>query len=107
MKPLRETLEHRQVIIYFAAIVVAAVVALIVPGTGVLEGTINPALALMLFVTFLQVPLADLARIFHEPVNLGGACTEHGRSMFLDRFLTSVLSFGQIAGATPPTPVTL
>jgi ACR3 family arsenite transporter len=71
MKQLRETLEHRQVIIYFAAIVVAAAVALIVPGTGVLEGAINPALALMLFVTFLQVPLADLALAFTRVRFLG------------------------------------
>src|SRR5690606_33963800 len=38
--------------------------ALMVPGMSVLEGAINPALALMLFVTFLQVPVADLGRAF-------------------------------------------
>lgn len=61
---LRNRLEHHQVIIYFAAVVVAAAVALLMPGTDTLESAINPALALMLFVTFLQVPLADLGRAF-------------------------------------------
>lgn len=63
MPSLRDRLEHHQVLIYFAAVVVAAVAAL-VPGIDALEGAINPALALMLFVTFLQVPLADLGRAF-------------------------------------------
>lgn len=68
---LRNRLEHHQVIIYFAAIMVAVVVAFQVPGTGALEGAINPALALMLFVTFLQVPLADLGRAFTRVRFLG------------------------------------
>ena len=62
---LRDRLEHHQVIIYFAA------VAFLVPGTDTLEGAINPALALMLFVTFLQVPLADLGRAFTRVRFLG------------------------------------
>lgn len=61
---LRDRLEHHQVITYFAAVIAAAAVALLVPGTAALETAINPALALMLFVTFLQVPLADLGRAF-------------------------------------------
>ncbi|MET3694172.1 ACR3 family arsenite efflux pump ArsB [Methylobacterium goesingense] len=61
---MRDTLEGQQVKIYFAAIGAAIVVALTVPGTTVLEAGINPALAFMLFVTFLQVPLAQLGRAF-------------------------------------------
>jgi ACR3 family arsenite efflux pump ArsB len=61
---VRETLETRQISIYFGIVVLAAVFALLVPRTTVLEIGINPALALMLFVTFLQVPLADLAQAF-------------------------------------------
>ena len=34
--------------------------ALTLPGAGMLEAAINPALAVMLFATFLQVPLAEL-----------------------------------------------
>lgn len=72
---LRDRLEHHQIIIYFAAVVVAAAVALLVPGTDALEGAINPALALMLFVTFLQVPLADLGRAFTRIRFLGALLT--------------------------------
>ena len=61
---MREALEENQVVIYFAAVMLAAVIAFSVPGTTVLEPAINPALALMLFVTFLQVPVSDLGRSF-------------------------------------------
>lgn len=64
MKNIREIFESHQVGIYLGAVVVAALVALLVPDTAALEGGVNPALALMLFVTFLQVPLADLGRAF-------------------------------------------
>ncbi|MDR7092143.1 MULTISPECIES: arsenic resistance protein [Cellvibrio] len=64
MQHIREKLENQQVIIYFVAVIVAAVIALMVPGMSMLERAINPALALMLFVTFLQVPVADLGRAF-------------------------------------------
>lgn len=64
MSDIRSTLEERQIPIYFGAVAVAVVTALLVPGTTALEGAINPALALMLYVTFLQVPLADLGRSF-------------------------------------------
>ena len=63
---LRDALEARQVWIYFAAVLVAAVVGHLIPGTAVLEGAINPALALMLFVIFLQVPVAALGRALRE-----------------------------------------
>lgn len=66
MQNIRETLENRQIIIYFGTAMVAAMIALMVPGTVVLERAINPALAFMLFVTFLQVPLADLRRAFTQ-----------------------------------------
>ena len=64
MQSLRESLEKHQVVIYFAAVVLAVPVALLVPGTAAFESAVNPALAFMLFVTFLQVPLADLRRAF-------------------------------------------
>ncbi len=61
---IREFLETRQIGIYFGMVVLAAIVAIGVPGTVVPESSINPALALMLFVTFLQVPFADLRKAF-------------------------------------------
>ena len=61
---LRDRLEGSQVAIYFAAVAAGAQIAVAIPGTAGWEGAINPALALMLFVTFLQVPLAELGRAF-------------------------------------------
>ena len=61
---IRVILENRQIGIYFGTVAVAGISALLLPGTTTLEAGVNPALALMLFVTFLQVPLADLRRHF-------------------------------------------
>ncbi|MCK9510300.1 MAG: arsenic resistance protein [Pigmentiphaga sp.] len=60
MEKLRGVLEARQVIIYFLAILGGAVFGLAVPAASVFEGVMNPALAVMLFATFLQVPLAEI-----------------------------------------------
>lgn len=64
MEKIRHQLEERQISIYFAAVAVAVMLAFIAQGMAKLEAWINPALAFMLFVTFLQVPLADLGRTF-------------------------------------------
>lgn len=66
MIDLRERLENQQVKIYLAAVIIAGIAAQVMPGTTVLETAINPALALMLFVTFLQVPIAELGRAFRR-----------------------------------------
>lgn len=63
---MRDRLEGSQVAIYFAAVIAGAVIAFLVPGTASWEAAINPALALMLFVTFLQVPLAELGGAFRQ-----------------------------------------
>lgn len=39
---------------------------MVVPGTTALESAINPALAFMLYVTFLQVPVAELGQAFKQ-----------------------------------------
>ncbi len=59
---LRDTLEERQVLIYFAAVLLGGFAGWLIPGTEALEAVINPALALMLFVTFLQVPVGALGQ---------------------------------------------
>lgn len=56
----QERLERHQIAIYFGAVILGFAVALAVSGTEHLEFLINPALGLMLFFTFLQVPLARL-----------------------------------------------
>lgn len=64
MALVRDVLETRQVRIYFAALLLGALTAIAIPGTTRLETAINPTLAVMLFATFLQVPLAELGRAF-------------------------------------------
>ncbi len=63
---LRDRLEGHQVLIYFAAVGLGAIIATLIDGTEKLEAAINPALALMLFVTFLQVPIASLGYAFRN-----------------------------------------
>jgi len=63
---MREMLERHQVWAYFVSVGLGALAALIIPGTEQWEGAINPALALMLFVTFLQVPVSELGKAFRE-----------------------------------------
>lgn len=56
---IRVGLEERQVAIYLGAILIGAVAGFSVPAVNALEAGVNPALAFMLFVTFLQVPLGE------------------------------------------------
>ncbi|MGE0805797.1 MAG: arsenic resistance protein [Burkholderiaceae bacterium] len=62
MQQLRDFLERHQIALYFGAVAAAAGIALARPATAALHELVNPALALMLYVTFLQVPLAELRR---------------------------------------------
>ncbi|HLU00907.1 MAG TPA: arsenic resistance protein [Burkholderiaceae bacterium] len=71
MNNLRACLERHQIPIYAASICFAIVAALLTGNTDFLEGVINPALALMLFVTFSQVPLSELGRSFARVRFLG------------------------------------
>ncbi|PZR00879.1 MAG: arsenic resistance protein [Cereibacter sphaeroides] len=59
-------LERHQVWIYFGCVALGVGVASVISGTEHLEVTINPALAFMLFVTFLQVPLAKIGKSLRE-----------------------------------------
>ena len=59
---LRDRFEQYQIIIYFLVVLLAVGAGLFVADSKNLEVAINPALAVMLFVTFLQVPLAELGR---------------------------------------------
>ncbi|PHK94085.1 arsenic resistance protein [Pseudoroseomonas rhizosphaerae] len=61
MAVTRTGLEENQVAIYFAAVVAGALMAVAAPGEA-WGAVINPALAALLYVTFLQVPLADLRK---------------------------------------------
>lgn len=64
MQTFREVLEGRQIAIYFCAVALGGLAALALPNTAGLDAAINPALALMLYATFLQVPMAELRLAF-------------------------------------------
>ncbi|RZL95573.1 MAG: arsenic resistance protein [Variovorax sp.] len=68
---LRSALETRQVLIYFAAVVLAGILAWQWPASAVMALAIDPLLAFMLFVTFLQVPLTELRRAWSNMRFLG------------------------------------
>lgn len=66
MDALRDALERQQIVIYFCAVALAGAAALFFAQTARLEAFINPALALMLYATFLQVPMTALGRAFRQ-----------------------------------------
>lgn len=64
MERYRTLLENNQIKIYFASIFFGMISGLTFNNTMIFENLINPALALMLFATFLQVPLIEIGRSF-------------------------------------------
>ncbi|MFC8729146.1 arsenic resistance protein [Streptomyces bacillaris] len=62
-----ERMEHHQVAVYLAAMALGALLGLAAPSSGPgLERLINPVLGALLFVTFLQVPAAELLRSLRD-----------------------------------------
>lgn len=74
---MRDILERQQVWIYFGCVAFGALVASTISGTEYLEQGINPALAFMLFVTFLQVPLAEIGQSFRKARFLAALLTSN------------------------------
>lgn len=66
MFKLKDWLENSQIMLYFIVIALAVITAFLLPNTTALDIAINPALAMMLFVTFLQVPLKALHHAFKQ-----------------------------------------
>lgn len=97
MADLKDRLEHHQVAIYWGAVVVAALVALGVPGAARLEAAINPALALMLYLTFVQVPLADLGRAWAQRRFLA--------ALLVSNFVAVPLLVAALLGFMPTDPL--
>lgn len=59
--------DEHQVLLYLAAIAVGGAVGLLAPGVApTLEAATTPVLALLLFATFLGVPVIDLGRAFRD-----------------------------------------
>ena len=71
---LVDRMEQHQVAIYLLAMVAGAGIGLTAPGvSAALEDAINPVLGALLYVTFLQVPVADLARSIRDARFLSAA----------------------------------
>lgn len=97
MSRTREFLEDKQILIYFGAVALAVLVAQSVPGTSTLEAAINPTLAAMLFITFLQVPIADLGRAFARGRFLA--------ALLVANFVAVPLLVAAIVQFLPPDPL--
>ncbi|MGW5054989.1 arsenic resistance protein [Actinokineospora sp. NPDC004072] len=62
-----ERMEHHQIAIYLAAMAVGGLLGWTLPAAGPgLAHAINPVLGALLYVTFLQVPAAELLRSLHD-----------------------------------------
>ncbi|WP_432087762.1 bile acid:sodium symporter [Streptomyces sp. bgisy095] len=69
-------MEHHQVAVYLAAMAAGALLGWAAPGLGPgLAHAINPVLGALLFVTFLQVPAAELVRSLRDGRFLSAAAT--------------------------------
>lgn len=66
MSQIKDTLENRQTGIYFLSMVAAAVIAAFWPTVSGVVVVLNPALAFMLFVTFLSLPLGKMLYAFRH-----------------------------------------
>ncbi|MCF7553521.1 bile acid:sodium symporter [Pseudonocardia sp. WMMC193] len=90
-------LERRQVPIYLAAIAAGLLLGLVVPGAGPgLETAINPVLGALLYVTFLQVPAAELVRSLRSGRFLG--------ALLVTDFVVVPLVVAAMVGFLPAEP---
>lgn len=90
-------LEQYQIPIYFITVVVAAFMAMLAPQLRVLEIAINPVLAVMLFATFLQVPLAKLGQVFRQFRFIG--------ALLVANFVVIPIVVAILAQFLPPDPL--
>src|SRR5690606_34808672 len=79
------------------AAAIALGVALFVPGSTMLEAAVNPALAFMLYVTFLQVPLVDLGQALKQ--------TRFMAVLLLSNFVLMPALVFALAGLLPDEPM--
>ncbi|SDG85597.1 arsenic resistance protein [Pseudonocardia oroxyli] len=90
-------LERRQVPIHLAAIAAGLLLGLVVPGAGPgLESAINPVLGALLYVTFLQVPAAELVRSLRSGRFLG--------ALLVTDFVVVPLVVAAMVGFLPAEP---
>ncbi|MBF0861717.1 arsenic resistance protein [Gluconobacter kanchanaburiensis] len=66
MESLQAALEKHQIALYFIGLLLAVSIAVLTPGVRIPPALIDPLLAVMLFATFLQVPLNELTLTLRE-----------------------------------------
>jgi ACR3 family arsenite transporter len=95
-----EWLQRRQVAVYAVSVALAVGVALGAPGTAsAVEPLINPVLAVLLYVTFLEIPFVRLRRAFTNGRFMAGA-------LGMNFLVVPVVVYG-LTRALPPEPVVL
>lgn len=99
MDNLRTLLETRQISIYFVATILALLVGIMVPQIADFQWAINPALALMLFVTFLQVPVTELKK--------GLSDLKFLTALLIANFIAIPLLIAALLPLLPPDPFIL
>lgn len=97
MKKIGNLLEARQVLIYFFAIFGGAAFGLTLGNAYSFESAISPALALMLFATFLQVPLVEIGRALRNLRFIG--------ALFVANFVAVPLLAWGLVQLLPPAPM--
>lgn len=60
MQQIKDNLEKNQIAIYFSVVMIAIGLVFCLDNTSIFDMFINPVLAFMLFVTFLQVPVTEI-----------------------------------------------
>lgn len=61
----RDALEHNQIPVYFVAVLLAALFGLLAPSVGhTLGALVTPAIAVLMYAMFLQIPFLDLRQAF-------------------------------------------
>lgn len=97
MQVFREHLERNQIVFYFAAVLAGVAIAMLLPSASTWEPAINPALAFMLYVTFLQVPIAELRQAFTRMKFLG--------ALLVSNFIVVPLLVAGLIQLLPPDPM--
>ncbi|WGE29907.1 bile acid:sodium symporter [Edwardsiella tarda] len=93
----REWLERRQIALYLAAILLAILQGLTLPTHAPSSQAISLALALMLYATFLQLPLGELGRALRHPRFLA--------ALLLTQFLLIPLLLALLLPLLPDQPL--
>lgn len=97
MDAIRDFLESRQTAIYLVALLAGALTAWASPAADALQGVITPALAVMLYLTFLQLPVATLGRAFAQ--------RRFMLALFVANFLVIPLWVAVIVFSVPAEPL--